>query len=238
MSVLYCNVVMDSDSGQHFLHPDEEAQSTGNESLLSLQSEVVHFLETPKRKPCALAGGHRYLFTKRNEYDVVFWRCEKYFKEKCRGGIATSGNRVIKVTAHVCVPDPSRVDIVKALHVCRRRAREDVDIPISRIVAEEFTPLRDRGLENVPSYLSLKSSLHRERQKHLANRPDPGDFLEVEAVSFFFFFYRDRHNAFCCLSTYFMVLTPYPNLITKSCTSKKKLPNQFYHVNFNLFLST
>lgn len=97
---------------------------------------------------------------------------------------------------------------MKALHVCRRRAREDVDIPISRIVAEEFTPLRDRGLENVPSYLSLKSSLHRERQKHLANRPDPGDFLEVEAVSFFFFFFTetDTMHVVVCRHTLWSLL--------------------------------
>jgi FLYWCH zinc finger domain. len=153
-------------SVQHFLEPDP-----------------VIFLETPKRKPCALRAGHRYLFSKKNCFDIIFWRCERYFKEKCKGSMATAGNTIVKAISHTCIPDPSRVDIITALHACRRRVREDIHTPISRIVAEEFTPLRDRGVDNVPSYLSLKSSLHRERQKHLANRPNPGDFLCIEAVS-------------------------------------------------------
>ncbi|KAL1459545.1 hypothetical protein WDU94_011515 [Cyamophila willieti] len=155
--------------------------SSASAELSLDQSGPVTFLETPKGKPCALHGGHRYLFTKKNCFDVIFWRCERYSKEKCKGSLATSGNRVIKTGPHICTFDPSRTEIITALDRCRRRVREEVHLPISRIVGEEFTPLRDRGVENVPTYLSLKSSLHRERQKAVASRPDPGDFLSIEA---------------------------------------------------------
>ena len=129
-------------------------------------SEVIELVQSSKGHNMALHSGHQYYFKRVNKNGTINWSC--VHRSKCGGSLTTSNNNVVrKNKEHDCIPDKAKAEVLKCLEKCKKRAREEL-LPIPRIFNQEFSVLKDAGMDfvtEVPSFENKKSTLYRKRNE-------------------------------------------------------------------------
>ncbi|CAH1110938.1 unnamed protein product [Psylliodes chrysocephalus] len=99
----------------------------------------IEFITTTKGKPSVLFSGHQYRII-RDIHGVVTWLCVNEKKQRYKGSIKTREGKLIASSEkpHVCSSQEAELDVQKKLHICRKRAREDLSIPVCEIFRREF----------------------------------------------------------------------------------------------------
>ena len=144
---------------------------------------AIEIIETNRGKPCLLLDGYTYrLHRKRASY--TGWLCINEKQSKCHGKLKVYVNgQMVLTQPHRCVPNIAVTEIRKKMYVCKKRAREEITVPVSQIFKEEFQEVLSKGYDMVadmPIYDNVKSSLCKVRREALdaaglASRraPDP-----------------------------------------------------------------
>lgn len=146
--------------------------------------EESYVITTKKGKPSLVFGGYSYRVHKTTQENIS-WLCIKEKKSKCRGRVKTSVLHEIipgTTTEHSCVPNQAELDVNRARHNCRKRAREEVSVPVNVIYKEEFSGLYSQGFEfvtEVPKYDSVKSVLCRDRRGAIGTDQNPKSSNEI-----------------------------------------------------------
>lgn len=126
----------------------------------------MEVITTYKRKPALVMDGYRYR-AHRTADTNVWWRCVNERKQKCKGSLKTTAdNQVIRATPHQCLPNFDQQEIQKAIHVCKKRAQEELDTPVPVIFKEEFAKVTAKGIA-IPKYDSAKTMLCHARRRAL-----------------------------------------------------------------------
>lgn len=133
----------------------------------------MEIIETNRGRPCLILDGFCYrLHRKTDEY--TGWLCVNEKKEsKCHGKLKVSKTgEVICTQQHRCTPNVAETEIRKKMYVCKKRAREEITVPVCQIFKEELQELITKGYDMVaemPLYDNVKSSLCKVRRDALAS---------------------------------------------------------------------
>jgi hypothetical protein len=90
----------------------------------------MEYIKTTKGQPCLIYQGFRYTTLLVKVGGDIRWRC---VKRECKGQLITRDGGVIKEEKHLCVPDTAGNEVFKATEKAKKRAREEVETPISKI---------------------------------------------------------------------------------------------------------
>lgn len=146
--------------------------------------EEPYVITTKKGKPSLVFGMYSYRVHKTTQ-EYISWLCIKEKKSKCRGRVKTTlQHAIIPATTmeHSCVPNKAELDVNRARHNCRKRAREEVSVPVNVIYKEEFSGLYSQGFElvtEVPKYDSMKTVLCRDRRGAIGTDQNPKSSNEI-----------------------------------------------------------
>lgn len=191
---------------------------------------------TSRGKEALLLDGFRYRCHRKTE-KFKSWVCANDKKLKCPGNLKTTPNlTILGRTSHTCTQIGTiEQEVTVKTDQCRKRAREELSVPVHTIFREEFGQLKDRGYDfvgHLPTYESMKTSLCRIRRKALGAEQNPvnssvlnvppeiktfgdgTDFLKIDdsppGVSRIMIFgVSDAKNALECSTTCFLDFTPY-----------------------------
>lgn len=168
-------------------------------------NEVIELVQSSKGREMALYSGYQHYLKAKNKNGSKNWTCVN--RNKCGGSLTTVNNKIIrKNKQHTCVPDEPKMEVLKCFDKCKKRARKEL-IPIPKIFNEEFSELKDAGLDfvtKVPLFLNKKSSLYRNRQRALgfSSFPSRSDVIIPQELADDFLIIddgdgEDRILAFC-----------------------------------------
>lgn len=102
-------------------------------------SNEIEFIKTRNGNSCLLLDGNRYRIV-REKNEVITWRCVNNKKLKCRGSIKTSDSVLIEgsVKNHICTQNDAEMEVREKMYICKKRAAEDINIPIHDLYRQEF----------------------------------------------------------------------------------------------------
>ena len=69
-------------------------------------------LKTEKGKDMLCYDGHIFLKEKENDTKSI-WKCNQYYKNKCRGRLHLSEEKILKIADHNHVPSLSEIQVKK-----------------------------------------------------------------------------------------------------------------------------
>lgn len=148
-----------------------------------MESEIF---KTKRGNPCLMVDGYLYRQHRKSEKNIS-WLCVKDKKNNCRGKLQTNlQNEVLRKNDHSCVPNLAEIEVRRKMEKCKKRAREDVSVPVSTIFNEELADIYSKGYDFVtctPSYKSAKTALCRERRKTLGTTENPDDANDINLTS-------------------------------------------------------
>lgn len=145
--------------------------------------ESAEIMLTSKGKPCLILDGYQHRITMKNK-NTISWLCLKNEKNKCNGRVKTNHQNVIlSKTVHSCVPNLAEIQVKKTLQKCRKRVREEISVPVSKIFCEEMANIYNKGYDLVtesPAYKNAKTSLCSERRKILGTVENPEHSMDIK----------------------------------------------------------
>lgn len=148
-----------------------------------MTSNSVEILSTSKGKPSLVINGYQHRLHRKFK-ETISWLCIKSKKEKCKGSVTTDFNHaVIRRNDHSCIPNIAEIEVKKTMENCKKRVKNDVSIPVSKIFREEFAGIRDKGYDLVaetPLYDNAKTALCRERRKVLGTTENPESSQDIK----------------------------------------------------------
>uniref|UniRef100_A0A0A9XIY3 Fructose-bisphosphate aldolase B n=1 Tax=Lygus hesperus TaxID=30085 RepID=A0A0A9XIY3_LYGHE len=126
---------------------------------------------TSRGKQALVFDGFRYRCHRKTE-KCTSWVCVNDKKSRCPGSLKTTPNlTILSRTSHICTEVGTiEQEVIAKKEQCRKRAREELSVPVHVIFREEFGELKDRGYDfvgHLPNYESMKSSLCSIRRKAL-----------------------------------------------------------------------
>lgn len=139
---------------------------TNQTKTMEVVNEMAEFVQTSKGREMLLYSGYQHHLKRRNKNGSKYWGCVN--RNKCSGSLTTANNKIVyKNKQHTCIPDKTKMEVLKCLDKCKKRAREEL-IPIPMIFNEEFSELKDSGLvlvTKVPLFSTKKNTLYRNRHR-------------------------------------------------------------------------
>ena len=91
-------------------------------------------------------------------------------------------NTIVRRVDHSCTGNIAEVEVAKVMHNCKKRAREETDVPVNVIFQKEIQKCYNQGLElvaSLPLYENAKTSLNRQRRNALGVIQDPTEATEI-----------------------------------------------------------
>lgn len=118
-----------------------------------------------------------YLFVKEKESAVKsIWKCNQYFKNKCRGRVHLSDGKILKNTDHNHVPNSTDSYVQKTLNVLKEIATNNIDASTHSVVATALSQIPTECAAQLPNIHRLKRTIQRVRKQQLKLPNDPTDF--------------------------------------------------------------
>ncbi|KAK7098604.1 hypothetical protein V1264_002861 [Littorina saxatilis] len=120
----------------------------------------------------------------RTARDKIYWKC---WRPHCRAGLQTNvfdrqGDHnqavlVLGASPHIHGEEGKFLDYSETLNRMRLQIRGDPTLPIRAVYDREVVGADARGVENVPAFHSVRSTLNRTRMQQIP--PIPANFEEV-----------------------------------------------------------
>lgn len=132
-----------------------------------MSSQLVSFSESQKGKKLLLLNGNRYNLAVKHKSGRSNWRCVN--RKKCSASVSLNEcNKIIKMSAHTCLPDMKRNAIIKKIVKCKKEVCRSME-PVGRINEKVFYHTNDEQIapSDIPPLSSLKNTLLRARYKFL-----------------------------------------------------------------------
>ncbi|KAF6202851.1 hypothetical protein GE061_003256 [Apolygus lucorum] len=138
---------------------------------------------TSRGKQALVFDGFRYRCHRKTE-KCTSWVCVNDKKSRCPGSLKTTPNlTILSRTSHICTEVGTiEQEVIAKKEQCRKRASEELSVPVHVIFLKEFGELKDRGYDfvgHLPNYESMKSSLCSIRRKALGAEQNPVDSTSI-----------------------------------------------------------
>jgi hypothetical protein len=122
-----------------------------------------------------------YIFVKEKEVGEVgnvksIWKCNQYFKIKCRGRVHLYDGKILKNTDHNQVPNSTDTNVKKTLNLLKEIATNNIDASSHSVVATALSQLPTECAAQLPNIHVLKRTIQRVRKQQLQLPNDPTDF--------------------------------------------------------------
>ena len=128
----------------------------------------MDFTSTTKNEPKLIDGGYLYTRQKDLANGVVSWECEQRKRGTCKARLKILNGQIIdRVNDHTHAPNQTKVEVVKARNVMKRRAETSVDAP-QRIISEGLAQVSPAVAVNLPRIENIRRTIRRYRE----NNPD------------------------------------------------------------------
>jgi len=119
---------------------------------------AFEMLKTERGKSMLSFNG--YIFVKEKESDVKsIWKCNQYFKNKCRGRVHLSDGKILKSTDHNHVPNSTDNNVRKTLNLLKEIATNNVDASSHSVVATALSQIPTECAAQLPNIHRLKRTI-------------------------------------------------------------------------------
>ena len=127
-----------------------------------------------RRAPKFHHEGYLYRKEKTTESGTTYWECDRRRDQRCKARLHTIDGAVVKeVGTHTC-KSPSSAQVEAAAAVCGIKTQCMESMEITRtVIAKNVACLSQAASTVIPSVKSLKRTVQRERNRHLAPLPLP-----------------------------------------------------------------
>ncbi|KAE9532426.1 hypothetical protein AGLY_010049 [Aphis glycines] len=118
---------------------------------------TFQMLKTEKGKDMLCYDGYIFLKEKENDTKSI-WKCNQYYKNKCRGRLHLSEGKILKNTDHNHVPNSSEIQVKKTLNKLKDIASNNSDMSTQSVIGSALNriPIESSGqLPNNPTDLNF-----------------------------------------------------------------------------------
>lgn len=146
---------------------------------------AAEFLETSRKGRKLLLNGHIFGLNRKTDTHV-YWRCTQY--KTCPATVTTSleNDTITHVGKnHSHEPEPAKIAIAKRTVALKKAVKEQVNLPVKRLYSEAFSAADNDDADFVaerPSYLSMKTTLYKQRRMTLPLLPRRIQEVTLEGV--------------------------------------------------------
>lgn len=140
-------------------------------------TEGAEFVMSQKNKMLLCYMG--YVYTQEKQIGLkVFWKCSKYYSNKCYGRATTQETTVISVKEHNHPPNITEIEVRDALENIKE-ASTSTNKPTTQILKEQLLKVPQHASGQLPSIASLKRTIARQKKATTTTIPAPKTFAEV-----------------------------------------------------------
>ncbi|XP_029342559.1 FLYWCH-type zinc finger-containing protein 1-like [Acyrthosiphon pisum] len=135
---------------------------------------TFQMLKTEKGKDMLCYDGHIFLKEKENGTKSI-WKCNQYYKNKCRGRLHLSKVKILKNTDHNHVPSSSEIQIKKTLNKLKDIASNNSDMSTQSVIGSALNQIPIESSGQLPNINILKRTIQRVHKQKLQLPNDPTD---------------------------------------------------------------
>ncbi|XP_060843881.1 uncharacterized protein LOC132923904 [Rhopalosiphum padi] len=133
---------------------------------------AFQMLKTEKGKDSICYDGYIFLKEKENDTKSI-WKCNQYYKNKCRGRLHQSEGKILKNTDHNHVPSSSDIQVKKTLDNLKDIASNNSDMSTQSVIGSALIQIPTESSGQLPNINRLKRTIQRVRKQKLQLPNDP-----------------------------------------------------------------
>lgn len=137
----------------------------------------MEYSVTERGHKMLIKDGYRYIQERQMEFKTI-WKCQQWYKNKCKGRLHVYQDEILKSTCHNHVPDAAKIQVCKSIADLKERACTTASGTRS-IIADTIVGIPEAAIGDMPMIKSMKRTVQRCRnqvQSHPSNPRTLADF--------------------------------------------------------------
>lgn len=137
----------------------------------------MEYCKTERGKDMLIYDGYLYIQEKVT-VDKTIWKCREWYKQRCRGRVHVSENRIFKSVSHNHVPDAGKVAVAKAVSKLKQKT-STTHLATKILAADTFAEIPEAAVGQAPALKNLKRTIQRCRNQVSGHPPNPRNVCEL-----------------------------------------------------------